>query len=180
MEHISVPLQAVLRRSNTKCCNGINCFSIEPFPLTCTGRSGFVPRRFPILSHYARQRGDPFDIIPSITVVGDGGSQFQICTHSCTIFNWSRIKARFPGIFCKTKLPTSLPVWYNCFQIVDNDIVFDFSCFRFSLKHITNTSTTCGGLSFQAFSQAAESGELFGSDSGPDHSLMLSSGRNIL
>lgn len=142
-EHVSVSLQAVLHKSNTKCCNGINCYSTGPFSLTCTGRSGFVPRRFPILSHYARQCGDPLDIIPSITVVGDCRPQFQICTHSCTIFNWSRIKAWFSGIFCKTKLPTSLLVWYSCFQIVDSDIIFGFPCFRFSLKHITNTSTTC-------------------------------------
>lgn len=81
--------------------------AIDHSRLTCTGRSRFVPGGFPILSHDAGQRGDPLDVVPSVAVVGDGGSQLQVCTHSCAVLNRSRIKARLPGIFCKGELPRS-------------------------------------------------------------------------
>lgn len=92
--------------------------------LTCTGGSRLVPRGFSIFSHYARQRGDSFNIIAAVTVVGNGGSQFQVCTHPCTVLNWARIKAGLPGIFCKMKLPRFLLVWQSGFQIVDNSTFF--------------------------------------------------------
>lgn len=112
-------------------------FSTHLFPssLTCTGRSRFVPRGFSIPAHYARQRGDPFNVIPSVTVVGNCRSQLQIRTHSCAILNWSRIKAWLPGIFCKRKLPRSLLVWYSYSKILVNGMFFSFSHLGISLKH---------------------------------------------
>lgn len=111
--------------------------------LTCTGRSRFVPRRFSIPSHYARQRGDPLNVIPSVAVVGNCRSQLQIRTHSCAILNWSRVEAWLPGIFCKRELPRFLPVWYGYSKILVNSMFFGLSHPGISLKHIIKTSTIC-------------------------------------
>lgn len=54
---------------------------------TCTGWSRFVPGGFSIPSHYARQRGDPLNVIPSIAVVGNRRSQLQVCAHACAVLN---------------------------------------------------------------------------------------------